>query len=161
MILVTLFKMLFYKFNKKTNHNMIKYFALIIVLFTHSAQSNSLEGIWITKDDVTGREKSEVLLYKDNGKLHGKIINLLLPEDKGKLCTKCKGEYKNKPIEGMIILNDLILEDGIWEDGTIIDPKSGKIYDCYLSLEKQNTLKVRGYLGFSLLGRTQIWKRKN
>ena len=161
MILVTLFKMLFYKFNKKTNHNMIKYFALIIVLFTHSAQSNSLEGIWITKDDVTGREKSEVLLYKDNGKLYGKIINLLLPEDKGKLCTKCKGEYKNKPIEGMIILNDLILEDGIWEDGTIIDPKSGKIYDCYLSLEKQNTLKVRGYLGFSLLGRTQIWKRKN
>ena len=140
---------------------MIKYLALIIVLFTYSAQSNSLEGIWITKDDVTGREKSEVLLYKDNGKLYGKIINLLLPEDKGKLCTKCKGEYKNKPIEGMIILNDLILEDGIWEDGTIIDPKSGKIYDCYLSLEKQNTLKVRGYLGFSLLGRTQIWKRKN
>ena len=161
MILVTLFKMLFYKFNKKTNHNMIKYVALIIVLFTYSAQSNSVEGIWITTDDVTGREKSEVLIYKDNGKLYGKIINLLLPEDKGKLCTKCKGEYKNKPIEGMIILNDLILEDGIWEDGTIIDPKSGKIYDCYLSLEKQNTLKVRGYLGFSLLGRTQIWKRKN
>ena len=140
---------------------MIKYLALIIVLFNYPAQSNSLEGIWITKDDVTGREKSEVLIYKDNGKLYGKIINLLLPEDKGKLCTKCKGEYKNKPIEGMVILNDLILEDGIWEDGTIIDPKSGKIYDCYLSLEKQNTLKVRGYLGFSLLGRTQIWKRKN
>ena len=140
---------------------MIKYLALIIVLFTYSAQSNSVEGIWITTDDVTGREKSEVLIYKDSGKLYGKIINLLLPEDKGKLCTKCKGEYKNKPIEGMIILNDLILEDGIWEDGTIIDPKSGKIYDCYLSLEKQNILKVRGYLGFSLLGRTQIWKRKN
>ena len=140
---------------------MIKYFAGVIILFTYSTQSNSIEGVWITKDDVTGREKSEVLLYKDNGKLYGKIINLLLPEDKGKLCTKCKGEKKNKPIEGMIILNDLILEDEIWEDGTIIDPKSGKIYDCYLSLEKQNVLKVRGYLGFSLLGRTQIWKRKN
>lgn len=140
---------------------MVKYFVLIYLLFTYSTQSNSIEGIWITKDDITGREKSEVLIYKDNGKLYGKIVNLLLPEDKGKLCTKCKGENKNKPIEGMIILNDLILEDEVWEDGTIIDPKSGKIYDCYLSLEKQNVLKVRGYLGFSLLGRTQIWKRKN
>ena len=140
---------------------MVKYLVLIYLLFTYSTQSNSIEGIWITKDDITGREKSEVLIYKDNGKLYGKIVNLLLPEDKGKLCTKCKGENKNKPIEGMIILNDLILEDEVWEDGTIIDPKSGKIYDCYLSLEKQNVLKVRGYLGFSLLGRTQIWKRKN
>lgn len=140
---------------------MVKYFVLIHLLFTYSTQSNSIEGIWITKDDITGREKSEVLIYKDNGKLYGKIVNLLLPEDKGKLCTKCKGENKNKLIEGMIILNDLILEDEVWEDGTIIDPKSGKIYDCYLSLEKQNVLKVRGYLGFSLLGRTQIWKRKN
>ncbi|GIS21656.1 MAG: hypothetical protein CM15mP122_1620 [Bacteroidota bacterium] len=43
--------------------------------------------------------------------------------------------------------------------GTILDPKSGKIYDCYISLEDDNTLKVRGFLGFSLLGRTQIWKR--
>ena len=140
---------------------MVKYFVLIHLLFTYSTQSNSIEGIWITKDDITGREKSEVLIYKDNGKLYGKIVNLLLPEDKDKLCTKCKGENKNKPIEGMIILNDLILEDEVWEDGTIIDPKSGKIYDCYLSLVKQNVLKVRGYLGFSLLGRTQIWKRKN
>ena len=108
---------------------MVKYLVLIYLLFTYSTQSNSIEGIWITKDDITGREKSEVLIYKDNGKLYGKIVNLLLPEDKGKLCTKCKGENKNKPIEGMIILNDLILEDEVWEDGTIIDPKSGKIYD--------------------------------
>ncbi len=140
---------------------MVKYLVLIYLLLTYSTQSNSVEGIWITKDDITGKEKSEVLIYKNNGKLYGKIVNLLLPEDKGKLCTKCKGENKNKPIEGMIILNDLILEDEVWEDGTIIDPKSGKIYDCYLSFEKQNVLKVRGYLGFSLLGRTQIWKRKN
>ena len=140
---------------------MVKYLVLIYLLFTYSTQSNSVEGIWITKDDITGREKSEVLIYKNNGKLYGKIVNLLLSEDKGKLCTKCKGENKNKPIEGMIILNDLIQEDEVWEDGTIIDPKSGKIYDCYLSLEKQNVLKVICYLGFSLLGRTQIWKRKN
>ena len=61
----------------------------------------------------------------------------------------------------MVILKDLIWEDNVWEDGTITDPKSGKVYDCYLSLEDSNTLKVRGFLGFSLLGRTQIWKRQN
>ena len=117
---------------------MVKYLVLIHLLFTYSTQSNSIEGIWITKDDITGREKSEVLIYKDNGKLYGKIVNLLLPEDKDKLCTKCKGENKNKPIEGMIILNDLILEDEVWEDGTIIDPKS--LYDELIGLS--NLLKT-------------------
>jgi len=52
------------------------------------------------------------------------------------------------------------LDEESWEEGTILDPKSGKVYDCSLSLEDENTLKVRGYLGFSILGRTQTWRRK-
>jgi uncharacterized protein (DUF2147 family) len=119
-----------------------------------------VEGLWITQDDETGKEKSEVLLYVEDGKLYGKIIRLLLPEDQGKRCEKCKGENKNKPIAGLVIVKDLSLEKDTWEDGTIMDPKSGKVYDCYLSLESPNVLKVRGFLGFSLLGRTQTWKRK-
>lgn len=129
---------------------------LSIALF----QPTSVEGLWITQDDETGKEKSEVLLYVEDGKLYGKIIRLLLPEDQGKLCEKCKGENKNKPIAGLVIVKDLSLEKDTWEDGTIMDPKSGKVYDCYLSLEAPNVLKVRGFLGFSLLGRTQTWKRK-
>jgi len=129
---------------------------LSIVLF----QPTSVEGLWITQDDETGKEKSEVLLYVEDGKLYGKIIRLLLPEDQGKRCEKCKGENKNKPIAGLVIVKDLSLEKDTWEDGTIMDPKSGKVYDCYLSLESPNVLKVRGFLGFSLLGRTQTWKRK-
>ena len=129
---------------------------LSIVLF----QPTSVEGLWITQDDETGKEKSEVLLYVEDGKLYGKIIRLLLPEDQGKRCEKCKGENKNKPIAGLVIVKDLSLEKDTWEDGTIMDPKSGKVYDCYLSLEAPNVLKVRGFLGFSLLGRTQTWKRK-
>ena len=140
---------------------MVKYLVLIHLLFTYSTQSNSIEGIWITKDDITGREKSEVLIYKNNGKLYGKIVNLLLPEDKGKLCTKCKGENKNLPIEGMIIVEGLKLNGKTWEEGTILDPKSGKTYSCYINFDDDNTLKVRGYIGFSLLGRTQKWIRKN
>ncbi len=133
---------------------------LLALVFFSWTQKDPIEGIWVTVDDETGKKKSEILLYKENGKLYGKILNLLLDEDRGKLCENCKGEDKNKPIVGMIIVKDLKFEEDSWEDGTILDPKSGKIYDCYIILEDKNTLKVRGYLGFSLLGRTQKWLRK-
>ena len=138
--------------------NTINIFVCMFAIFFY--QNQDVQGLWITEDDETGKKKSEVLIYKEGNTVYGKIINLLLPEDKGKLCLKCKGENKNKPIEGLLILKDLILEEDTWEGGTILDPKSGKIYDCYITLEDDNTLKVRGFLGFSLLGRTQIWKRK-
>ena len=136
-----------------------------VILFSYvlisSIQINEIEGIWITQDDETGKKKSEVLLYKNEGKLYGKILNLLLEEDKGKLCVNCKGENKNLPIQGMVIIKDLKIIDKSWEDGTILDPKSGKTYSCYITFEDENILKVRGYIGFSLLGRTQKWIRKN
>ena len=134
---------------------------LFSYVLTSSFQINEIEGIWITQDDETGKKKSEVLLYKNEGKLYGKILNLLLEEDKGKLCVNCKGENKNLPIKGMVIIKDLKIIDKSWEDGTILDPKSGKTYSCYVTFEDENTLKVRGYIGFSLLGRTQKWIRKN
>ena len=136
-----------------------------IILFTYilvnSYQTNQIEGVWITQDDETGKKKSEVLLYKNEGKLYGKILNLLLEEDKGKLCVNCKGENKNLAIKGMVIVEGLELNGKTWEGGTILDPKSGKTYSCYITFENDNTLKVRGYIGFSLLGRTQKWIRKN
>ena len=136
-----------------------------IILFTcmlvNSYQTSQIEGVWITQDDETGKKKSEVLLYKNEGKLYGKILNLLLEEDKGKLCVNCKGENKNLAIEGMVIVEGLELNGKTWEEGTILDPKSGKTYSCYITFENDNILKVRGYIGFSLLGRTQKWIRKN
>ena len=136
------------------------YFLFITYFLLNTMQPLSVEGVWITQDDETGQKKSEVLLYQENGKLYGKILKLLLTGDQGKLCKECKGENKNKPIEGLVIVNDLFLDDGSWEDGTILDPKSGKVYDCYLTLEDENNLNVRGFLGFSILGRTQKWIRK-
>ena len=139
---------------------MTLFHTLLISLIVFSVQSDPIEGTWVTQDDETGKQKSEVLIYKEDGKLYGKITKLLLPEDQGKKCVNCKGANKDQPIEGMIIIKDLELEDETWEEGTILDPKSGKVYDCYVDFEDTNTLKVRGFLGFSLLGRTQIWKRK-
>ena len=130
-------------------------------MLVNSYQTSQIEGGWITQDDETGKKKSEVLLYKNEGKLYGKILNLLLEEDKGKLCVNCKGENKNLAIEGMVIVEGLELNGKTWEEGTILDPKSGKTYSCYITFENDNILKVRGYIGFSLLGRTQKWIRKN
>ena len=134
---------------------------LFIYFLGNSYQTSQIEGVWITQDDETGKKKSEVLLYKNEGKLYGKILNLLLEEDKGKLCVNCKGENKNLAIKGMVIVEGLELNGKTWEGGTILDPKSGKTYSCYITFENNNTLKVRGYIGFSLLGRTQKWLRKN
>ena len=134
--------------------HLLIYFSLTLL------QPMSVEGLWITQDDESGKQKSEVLIYKENGKLYGKIVRLLLPEDQGKICVNCKGKDKGKPIVGLVIVNNLIWEGESWEDGTILDPKSGKLYDCYITLEDNNNLKVRGFLGFSILGRTQSWIRK-
>ena len=110
---------------------------LLIYFSLSQLQPTSVEGLWITQDDESGKQKSEVLIYKDNGKLYGKIVRLLLPEDQGKICVNCKGKDKGKPIAGLVIVNNLIWEGESWEDGTILDPKSGKLYDCYITLEGQ------------------------
>jgi uncharacterized protein (DUF2147 family) len=124
-------------------------------------QTPSFEGEWVTIDDETGVEKSIIKLYVENDKLYGRIDKLLLPEDKGGLCSNCRGSEKNTPIEGLLILKGLSKENGSWTGGTILDPANGKEYDCTLTLNGKSELNVRGFIGFSFLGRTQKWKRLN
>lgn len=132
------------------------------LLFSVSAsQAQTIVGQWKTVDDETGQAKSIVELYKDNGKLYGKIITLLVPEDQGKLCVKCTGKDYNQPIEGLIIAKGLTKDkDGnTYEGGTIFDPEKGKEYKCKMWIDQSdpNTLNVRGYVAF--LYRTQKWYR--
>ncbi len=132
----------------------------IILAALLSFQTSSVQGTWVNIDDETGVEKSEITLYVENGKLYGKIERLLLPEDKGKVLEKCKVKEKNQPIEGLIIVKGLVKDGEVWTDGKILDPANGKSYDCTIKLDDSNTLNVRGYLGFSFIGRSQVWKRK-
>ena len=134
-------------------------YALLLSLFL-LLQTPSVEGTWVNIDDETGVAKSEIELYVEEGKLYGRVLRLLLPEDQGKKCVNCKGLDKNKPIEGLLIVRGLSRDDAAWTDGKIMDPANGKSYDCTIRLEDPNTLNVRGFLGFSFLGRTQVWKRK-
>jgi uncharacterized protein (DUF2147 family) len=134
-------------------------YTLLLSLFL-LMQTPSVEGTWVNIDDETGLAKSEIELYVEQGKLYGRVLRLLLPEDQGKKCVNCKGSDKNKPIEGLLIVRGLSRDDAAWTDGEIMDPANGKSYDCTIRLEDPNTLNVRGFLGFSFLGRTQVWKRK-
>lgn len=132
----------------------------LFLSFLFALQTPSVEGTWINIDDETGVKKSEITLYVEEGKLYGRIERLLLPEDQGKICSNCKGKDKDQPIEGLIIVKGLSKDGNEWTAGDILDPANGKSYDCTIKLDDANTLNVRGFLGFSFLGRTQIWQRK-
>lgn len=119
----------------------------------------SITGKWKTIDDQTGKEKSIVEIYLKDNKLYGRVFKILTPGQENKLCTACEGENKNKPIKGMVIIDGLTQKGEEWTNGTILDPNNGKKYNCYLKLLSPNLLKVRGYIGFSLIGRTQYWYR--
>lgn len=137
-------------------------FCVGMLLFSISfGYAQSIVGQWKTVDDETGKTKSIVELYNQNGEIYGKVIKLLLPEDKGKLCEKCTGKDHNQPIEGLVIVKGLSKDkdDNEYEGGTIFDPKKGKEYKCKMWLENDspNTLNVRGYIAFFY--RTQQWYR--
>ena len=136
----------------------IKILILLVTLPLLSFSQNVL-GKWKTIDDVNGKAKSIVEIYSDNGKVFGKITQILTPGEENKKCTECKGDLKDKPIAGMLILENLVKDGDEWNDGTILDPNNGKVYKCYITLENEDKLKVRGYIGFSIIGRTQYWYR--
>lgn len=123
------------------------------------AAQRSPEGLWTTIDDNTGKKRAVVRLALNNGVLNGTIERVYpQPGDTG-ICTKCPGDFKNKPIRGMKFVWDLKERSpGDWEDGYILDAKAGKIYRVKMTM-KGNKLYVRGYVGVAMLGRTQIWER--
>jgi len=132
---------------------------LVTVFALSGGMAQDVFGKWKTIDDETGEARSIVEIYQENGKVYGKVIDILNPEKKNAVCEERKGKNKNKPINGMVILNGLSKDKDEYSGGTILDPTSGKEYKCYITLENSDKLKVRGYVGFSLLGRSQYWHR--
>jgi uncharacterized protein (DUF2147 family) len=134
---------------------------IIAVLFVtlFYGQNQTVIGKWKTIDDETGKAKSIVEVYEKSGKIYGKVIEILEEEHKKKLCTSCSGQDKNKPILGMIVIKGLKKEGNVYAGGKILDPKNGKLYKCFITLESSDKLKVRGFIGISLFGRTQYWYR--
>jgi uncharacterized protein (DUF2147 family) len=122
------------------------------------AAADSPVGRWQTIDDETGKPKSIVEITDNGGELQGKVIKLLNPSKPNPTCDKCEGDRKGQPIEGMTILWGIHQNGDVWDGGKIIDPEKGKIYGAKLTPEAGGQkLQVRGYLGISMLGRTQEW----
>jgi uncharacterized protein (DUF2147 family) len=123
---------------------------------------NKFVGTWQNVDDEDGKPKSNIQVYEEAGELKAKVIKLL-PNAKLKICDKCVGANKNKSIEGMSILWGLKKISNIeYGNGQILNPKNGKVYDCTLTIENDgNRMKVRGYVGVSVFGKTQYWTRLN
>jgi uncharacterized protein (DUF2147 family) len=127
------------------------------------AQEPSPVGIWKTIDDETGKVKSIVQITETNGELQGKVEKVFSPpaESTNPICDKCEGELKDKPVIGMTILSGLKKDGNEYTGGHILDPKKGKTYKCKIKIaDDGKTLEVRGFIGFSLLGRTQTWLRE-
>lgn len=137
------------------------YCVLFFIFFSISVNSQSIIGKWKTIDDETGEAKSIVEVFSKSGKIYAKVVEVLDLVHKNSLCQKCSGDDKNKPILGLTIIKGLSKDGSEYNSGEILDPKNGKLYKCSLSLESKDKLKVRGYIGFSLLGRTQYWHRVN
>ena len=119
-------------------------------------------GTWITIDDQSHRPRSEVEITETDGLLSGRIVRLYQApgEDPDPHCTECSGNRHDAPVLGMTILWNLHRHGDAWDGGEILDPETGEIYRATLhAAAAGDRLEVRGYIGFSLLGRTQVWER--
>lgn len=138
-------------------------FSALVLMFYFPlvfAQSATPEGNWVTIDDKTGEKRAVIQFVIKEGKMSGTVVDVYpQPGDTG-ICSACPGAFKDKPIKGMQIAWGLRDKgDGAtWDGGQILDAKTGKIYHFKITM-KDNKLYVRGYIGFSLLGRTQVWER--
>lgn len=131
----------------------------VFFLTFNTIHAQSVIGKWKTIDDETGEAKSIVEIYEKSGKIYGKVVDILRADHKKDVCSKCEGAEKNKPIIGMVIISGLKKDGSEYSGGTILDPTSGKKYKCYITLDSADKLKLRGYVGISIMGRTQYWTR--
>ena len=141
----------------------MKYVSLVL-LFTAICFS----GFSQTKDAVLGKwinssKEAHIEIYKKSDRYFGKIVWMAAPKDeKGNTKTDLKNpqeSLRSRPILGLEILTNFVYDDGKWTDGKIYDPKSGKTYSCNISFTDKGDLNIRGYVGISLIGRTDVWKR--
>lgn len=144
--------------------NKILILAASAFLASTSWANDSIQGTkWKTIDDKTGKPKFliEIKKVKDNT-YNGSIIDVFDVENKLN-CKTCNGRLRGKRLQGTTVINNLkLVENGKFKDGKILDPDSGRTYSLEGELvENGKKLKLRGYLGISALGRSQIWLRVN
>ena len=137
---------------------MIQNYFFILILNFLNVDFSEIQGKWMQSNDE-GVAKSVLDLFIDNNKLYAQVYEIIDINNKKAVCEECVGKNKDKPIEKMVIVEGLTFEDNYWQGGKILDPNNGKYYKCYIEIIDENTISVRGYIGISLFGRSQIWRR--
>ncbi len=144
---------------------MMKNFTMTLVfvfaaLFAFSQNNGKVVGEWYNAE-----KDAVITLFEDGKAISGKITWMKFPNDE-------KGNPKTDPLNpdeelrsrsrmGMVMMNNFIYdEDNVWDDGELYDPKKGKTYSGMFTLVDKNTLDLRGYIGFSFIGRSSTWIRK-
>ena len=138
---------------------------VLLILFIFSA----LPVLSQTKDAILGKwlnasGEGQILVYKTGDTYAGKLIWLKEVNNRDGQIKRDeknpKSALKNRPLLGIQLLQNFVYQkDGVWEEGSIYDPKTGKTYSCTISMISSDKLSVRGYVGISLLGRTETWQR--
>jgi uncharacterized protein (DUF2147 family) len=127
-----------------------------------AADAVSPVGEWKTFDDKTGKARAIVRIYEQDGKLFGKIERSMSTGAENRVCAVCTDDRKDQPMLGLVIIRNMKRTDDGYAGGDILDPDTGSVYRCKLHVDEGGTkLVVRGFIGISLLGRTQVWERQS
>lgn len=122
---------------------------------SQTVSADAIVGTWLTASG-----KAKVQIYKEGEKYNGRIVWLKTPTyEDGKAKTDKNNPDKTKqstPLLGLNMLKGFEFDEDEWEDGTIYDPENGKTYSCTIKY-RDGKLDLRGYIGISLIGRTQTW----
>jgi uncharacterized protein (DUF2147 family) len=135
------------------------FFTTLLFALSITINGQSIFGKWNSTNEETGNIDSIIEVYEKDGKAFAKVIEIKGSARKNAVCEKCEDENKNKPILGLNILTGLEKNKDEWSGGNILDPRNGRIYNCYIKLIKPNKLKIRGYIGLALFGKTAYWER--
>ncbi len=151
---------------KKITFPLLVVSLLLFFSFSHDSvksvqdeEGDKLVGVW-----EPGHGKAKVKITRVGSKYFGKIVWLLEPtfDDGAKKTDRNNPDPKmhDTPLLGYKILKDFeYVGDKTWENGTIYDPENGSLYSCTIKMKNDNTLDVRGYIGVSMIGRTDTWTR--
>ncbi len=138
------------------------FFALLAPTASAQFKADDIVGVWLNEDG-----DAHVNIENRSGKYFGDIVWLKNPNEEDTGLPKLDdenpdAELQKRPVMGLQLLADFVFDgDDEWEDGEIYDPKSGKTYSCYMEFtdDTKDKLKVRGFIGVSLLGKTTYWTR--
>jgi uncharacterized protein (DUF2147 family) len=124
-----------------------------------TAPEDALMGVW-----ETGSGKARVQIKKFNNTYYGQIVWLKEPlNEEGKPKVDKNNPDETKRIKPLLGYRNLLgfeyKGNNLWENGTIYDPESGSTYNCKIEMTDNNTLNIRGFIGVSVFGRTDVWKR--